>query len=177
MGNVLNDAGLGVAGVTVAIRSGSLKWSATTEADGSFFVSSLVAGDYDVQVDEDSMPTGYSANTLVEVQRVTVGASSAGKAAFIARAFRSISGRVLSYDSQAGGYVPVNGAEVILPGSALTTMTDPRGRYLFRDLAAGSYTISVQNETQTSDHTVRLGDQPVDLVNVDFRISRPGPPR
>jgi tetratricopeptide (TPR) repeat protein len=50
------------------------------------------------------------------------------------------------------------------------------GRYLFRDLAAGSYTIGVQNEAQTSTRTVRLDAQPVDLINVDFQISRPVPP-
>jgi hypothetical protein len=175
-GQVLNDAGQGVGGVTVAIRSRGLKWSAVTEADGSFFVSSLVAGDYEVQVDEDSLPVGYSADAIAEPQRVTVGASSPGKAAFMARAYRSISGRVLSYDSKAGRYVPVNRAQVILREPGLTAMTDLMGRYLFRGLAAGSYTITVQNEAQTSSHTVRLGGQPVDLIDTDFQISRPGPP-
>jgi hypothetical protein len=175
MGQVLNDAGQGVAGVTVAIRSRGLKWSAATEADGSFFVPSLVAGDYAVQVDEESMPAGYSADALGEPLRVTVGASSPGKAAFTARAFRSISGRVLRYDSKAGRYVPVNRAQVFLREPGITTVTDLMGRYLFRDLAAGSYTLLVQNEAPTSSHTVRLGDQPVDLINVDFQISRPGP--
>lgn len=170
-GQVLNDAGQGVAGVTVVIRSRASKWSASTEADGSFFVSSLVAGDYDVQVDEDSLPAGYSPDSVSEPQRVTVGASSPGKAALTARAFRSISGRVLSYDSKAGRYVPVIGAQVILREPTLTTMTDLMGRYLFRDLAAGSYTISVQNEAPISIHAVRLGDQPLDLINVDFQIS------
>ena len=50
------------------------------------------------------------------------------------------------------------------------------GRYLFRDLAAGSYTLSVHNQGHTSTHRLRLGDQPVDLVNVDFQISRRDPP-
>lgn len=138
-------------------------------------MSSLVAGDYDVQVDEDSLPAGYSADALVEPQRVTVGPSSPGKADFTARALRSISGRVLSYDSKAGRYIPVNRAQVTLREPGLSTMTDVVGRYLFRDLAAGSHTVSVQNEAQTSSHTVRLGDQPVDVINVDFQISRPGP--
>jgi hypothetical protein len=175
-GEVLNDAGQGVAGVAVAIRSRGRKWSATTEADGTFFVSSLVAGEYDVQVDDDSLPAGYSAGGLGEPQRVTVGASSPGKAAFTVRAFRSISGRALSYDSKAGRYLPVNGAQVILRETGLTTMTDPMGQYLFRDLAAGTYTLSVQNGGQTSAHTVRLGDQPADLINVDFQIGRASPP-
>lgn len=43
MGQVLNDAGQGVAGVAIAIRSGAHQWSAATDADGSFFVPSLVA--------------------------------------------------------------------------------------------------------------------------------------
>jgi len=176
MGQVMNDAGTGVAGVTIVIRGKEKKWTAQTEADGSFFVSSLLAGDYDVQADEDSLPAGYSAETLAEPQRVTVGTSSPGKAAFTARAHRSISGRVLRYDSQAGRNVPVAGALVTLRERSLNTATDSAGGYLFRDLPAGSYTISAPNEAQTSTRTVQLGAQPVDIVNVDFRTSQPGLP-
>jgi hypothetical protein len=172
MGRVLNDAGQGVGGVTVLARSRGLEWSAATEADGSFFVPALMAGDYDVRVDEDSLPAGYSADTLVQPQRAKVGASSPGNAAFTVRAFRSISGRVLRYDAGAGGYVPVIGAKVDLRERGLWTMTDVSGRYLFRDLAAGSYTVSVQNEAQTPTQTVRLGAQPVDFMNVDIQIQR-----
>lgn len=175
-GEVLNDAGQGVAGVVVGIRSKGRNWSATTEADGSFFVPSLAAGDYEVQADENSLPAGYSADAFAESQRVTVGATSPGKAAFTLRAFRSISGRVLRYDPNAASYVPVIRAQVVLRGAGLTAITDSMGRYLFRDLAAGSYTLSVQNEAQTSTRAVRLGNQPIDLKNVDFQISKPGPP-
>jgi tetratricopeptide (TPR) repeat protein len=57
----------------------------------------------------------------------------------------------------------------------LTTLTDEFGRYLFRDLAAGSYTVSFQNESTPSTRAVRLGAEPVDLANVDFQISKPIP--
>jgi tetratricopeptide (TPR) repeat protein len=60
------------------------------------------------------------------------------------------------------------------PGS--TAVTDPMGRYLFRDLAAGSYTISIQSDAQTAPRTVRLGARPVDLTNVDFHIGPSSPP-
>ncbi len=176
MGQVLNDAGQGVGGVAIAIGSRGLKRSTVTEADGSFFVSSLVAGEYDVQADEDSLPAGYSGDALTEPQRVTVGASSPGKAAFAVRAFRSISGRVLGYDATAGQYVPVNHAQVILREPGVRAATDLQGRYLFRDLAAGTYTIALPEEPQTAAQTVRLGAQPMDLINVDFQISRPAPP-
>jgi hypothetical protein len=171
-GQVVNDAGQGIGGVTIVIGGRGLTWTAVTEADGGFFVSTLVAGEYEVQADEDSLPAGYSAETLGEPQRVTVGASAPGKAVFLARAYRSISGRVLSYDSTAGRYLPVSRAQVTLePGS--TTVTDLTGRYLFRDLASGSYTIAVQSQALTSTRTVRLSAQPVDLKDVDFQISRP----
>ena len=116
-----------------------------------------MAGDYDVQADEDSLPAGYSADGLGEAQRVTVGATSPGKAAFTSRALRSISGRVTVYDTKERRYVPVNGAQVALREPGLMAKTDPLGRYLFRDLAAGAYTILVQNEPQTPSRTVRLG--------------------
>src|SRR4029077_20131712 len=141
MGQVLNDAGRGVAGVTVVIRSRGLKWNAATEGDGGFFVSSLVAGNYDVELDGDSLPAGYSADHLIAPQRVAVGASSPGKAGFTVRAFRSISGRVLTYDSNVGRYVPMIRVQVLLRETGLTTVTDAMGRYLFRDLAMGSYTL------------------------------------
>jgi len=85
------------------------------------------------------------------------------------RAFRSVSGRVLRYDPKAAQYVPVSGASVALRELGLSVTTDILGRYLFRDLAAGSYTLMVQNEVRT----VRLRDQPVDLANVDFRTGVP----
>jgi tetratricopeptide (TPR) repeat protein len=157
----------------VLIVSRGKKWSATTAADGSFFVSSLVAGDYNVQADGDSLPAGYSTDGFGDAQKVTVGATAPGKAAFAARAFRSISGRVLVYDTNLGRYVPVASEQVILQEPGSISITDVLGRYLFRDLAAGAYTLSVQNEGGTPARKVRLGAQPVDLTNVDFEISRP----
>jgi hypothetical protein len=171
LGKVLNDAGEGVAGVTVTIRSGVLKRSVTTDSAGAYFVPALVAGDYDVQLDEDSLPPGYSTEGLTEPQRVAVAPTSPGKASFTARAFRNIAGRVLSYDTQAGRYVPVAGAAVTLKETGLTVLTDAQGRYLFRGLAAGTYSISVQSGARTAARTVRLGAQPVDLTNVDFQIA------
>jgi hypothetical protein len=75
LGQISNDAGQGVPDVSVVIRSRGLKWSATTDAGGNYFVSSLVAGEYGVQVDEDTLPAGYSAETLGDPELVTIGAS------------------------------------------------------------------------------------------------------
>ncbi len=171
-GQVRNDAGEGVAGVNIAVESRGKKWSATTEGDGGFFVPALVAGDYTVQADEDSLPAGYSAGALGEPRQVTVGASSPGRADFSVRALRSISGSVLSYDPAVGRYVPVNGADLALLQPGLTTKTDLTGRYIFRDLAAGFYTVSVPGNAEAPSRTVQLGGQPIDLSNVDFQMGR-----
>jgi hypothetical protein len=175
MGHVLNDAGQGVAGVAVVVSGGGLRWNAATDAEGSFFVPSLAAGEYDVRADEDSLPPGYSAAVL-ETQKVVVGASAPGNAAFTVRAFRSISGRVLRYDPAAGQYVPVNGVEVTLREPVSTTATGPQGRYLFRDLPAGSYTVSAPDGIQSSQRTIRLAGPPVDLTNVDFQLGKTNSP-
>ena len=172
MGRLLNDAGMGIAEVAVVVRNGAQRWSTETDAEGGFLVSSLVAGDYDVQVDEDSLPAGY-ADGVTGTQQVEVAAASPGQATFTAQALRSISGRVLSYDTKVGGYVPLIGSQVKLGEPGLITTTDATGRYLFRNLRAGSYGISVLNEEST--RTVRLSDQPQDLTNVDFQLSRRSP--
>jgi hypothetical protein len=69
-----------------------------------------------------------------------------------------------------GRYVLVAHERVTLREPGLTASTDLTGRYLFRDLAAGSYTMAVQNHPETWVRTIRLGAQPVDLKNVDFPI-------
>jgi len=170
-GAVLNDAGQGVASVTVVIQGKGKKWNAVTEADGSFFVPALAAGEYSAQVDGDSLPSGYSSATLPALPSITVGASSPGRAAFTARALRSIAGRVLRYDPAAGSYVPMAGARVVLREGGKTWVTDAAGRYLFRDLAAGTYTVAVESHAQAPVQPVRLGGQPVDLKEINFQIS------
>jgi len=176
MGRVVNDAGQGVAAVNISIESRGKKWSASTEGDGAFFISSLVAGDYAVQADEDSLPPGYAAGAFGEPRNVTVGASSPGRADFTVRALRSISGTVLGYNRAGSRYVPVPDAPVDLLEPGLTGTTDSAGRYLFRDLAAGTFTISVQTRAGTLRREVQLGAQPVDLGNVDFKIGQPASP-
>ena len=77
---------------------------------------------------------------------------------------------MLAYDSKAGAYVPATHATVTLRKLGLVVATDPMGRYLFRDLPSGFYTISAESGVQTSTRTVHMGAQPVDLTNVDFQL-------
>jgi hypothetical protein len=185
VGKVVNDAGQGVPAVALTIRNGLQKLNAATDASGGFFVPALVAGEYEVQADEDSLPPGYSTEGFAVPRKVIVGQSAPGTVEFIARALRNIAGRVLIYDAAAGVYVGVAGAQVSLREVSLrevslgevslgeggpTAVTDAAGRYLFRGLAAGAYVISVRSGVRRAERAVRLGAAPIDLVNVDFQI-------
>ena len=70
----------------------------------------------------------------------------------------------------------MNGVPLVLRESGFATITDPTGRYLFRDLAAGPYTVSVHSKAEALTRAVQLAGQPVNLTNVDFKIGRPGGP-
>lgn len=172
LGRVLSDAGDGLSGIGVVIGDGGIrKWSALTEGDGSFFVSSLEAGEYTVEIDEESLPVGYAEATTGEPRRITVGVSAPGIIDFTLRAYRSITGRVVSYDPARGQYMPVEGAEVRLSVAGLTSVTDAMGTYLFNNLAAGNYSISLPNVPLASPVAVLLGSQPAAVTGADFHVA------
>ncbi|QOY86573.1 carboxypeptidase regulatory-like domain-containing protein [Paludibaculum fermentans] len=176
MGRVSNDAGEGVTGVNVAVRSQGGQWMATTNGDGGFFVRQLSEGVYEVEVDADSIPAGYLTAQL-EVQRVQVGLAAPGRAEFAVRALRSIGGRVFAFDTAVAKALPVAGKVVTLKGSEKTSTTDAEGRYLFRDLAAGSYTVAVEAGARMVSSTVKLPASPMTLSNIDLQIVDAAPGR
>jgi Tfp pilus assembly protein PilF/uncharacterized protein (DUF2141 family) len=169
-GQISNDAGQGVTGVSIKIRNKDQHWTATSDDDGNFAVRQLSEGEYDVEVDEDSVPAGYLTADLT-AQHVKVGASIPGRAEFSVRALRSIGGRVLAFDREAGKSVPVASKAVTLKGTAKTSTTDASGKYLFRDLPAGSYTVAVATESGEITKSVKLPPSPQALTNIDFEIS------
>ena len=168
-GRISSDAGQGVTGVSIKIRNKDQHWTATSDDDGSFALRQLTEGDYDVEVDEDSVPPGYLTAELAPLH-VKVGASIPGRAEFSVRALRSIAGRVLAFDRAAGKSVPVASKTVALKESAKTSTTDASGRYLFRDLPAGAYTVAVATESREITKSVKLPASPLAMTNVDLEI-------
>jgi hypothetical protein len=170
IGRVVNDAGQGVMGVTALIRNNNQHWTPCTDGDGTFVLHQLSEGEYDVEIQDDSVPAGYLTAQL-EPQHVTVAASSPGNAIFTVRASRSISGKVLTYDAPAGKYLPVAAQVVTLKEVAKKSTTDASGRYLFRDLPAGSYTVVVVVGSREVTKPVKLPPSPIALTNIDLQIS------
>lgn len=168
-GRLVNDAGVGVGPVTLQVHGKDVDRKVTSDSQGTFMLSQVAEGIYQVAVDEDTLPPGYSSSGLEE-EKVTVGASSPGRVVFKVRALRSVTGQVLTYNTVAGRYVPVSGVQVTVPEAELSRSTDPNGRYIFRDLAPGSYTVSVKTAARTYTKVVKVGADPTALVGIDFQI-------
>jgi hypothetical protein len=169
VGRIANDAGQGVMGVTALIRNKDQRWKPTTDGDGSFVLHHLPEGEYDVEIDEESVPPGYLTSELMP-QKVTVGASIPGTVAFTVQASRSISGRVLTYDAADGKYIAVAARTVMLKEVAKTSTTDALGQYMFRNLASGSYTVAVMEHSGEVTKLVKLPPSPTALTNIDLQI-------
>ena len=170
IGKVTNDAGQGVMGVIANIRNKDKHWNETTDGEGSFSLRQLPEGEYDVEIDEASVPAGYLTSELAAMT-VKVGASTPGNAAFSVRALRSIGGRVLTFDQAAGKEVPLEGRTVTLKETGKTSTSDIAGQYLFRGLPAGSYTIAVKTESGEVTKSVKLPSSPLTLTNIDLQIA------
>jgi len=162
-------------GVSALIRNKEQHWGLTTDGDGAFVLHQIPEGDYDVEIDEDSVPPGYLTAELAP-QKVKVGAATPGSAVFTVRASRSISGKVSAYQAADGKYTPIAGRTVMLKEAAKTSITDASGRFMFRNLAAGSYTVAVMAGSREVTKLVKLPASPTALTNIDFEMSdRPVP--
>ncbi len=168
-GTVRSDGGNGVPGVGIVVSNGHDSFTAHTDGQGQFRVEGLFSGEYEVKIDTDSVPPGYSLEGL-NIVRTTVEATAPGQSAFTLIAARSISGRVTMYDRLAQKEMPVPGVPVILEGSSRTSMTDKNGTYLFRGVAPGTYAVMVEVQGKQSRREVSLPDGPAFPRNVDISV-------
>ncbi len=167
-GTLRNDAGAPIAGVTVAARGKAGSRLCVTRDDGTFELKGLPSGEYGVETVADSYPGGYAVESA-RAARVMTAPGAAGHTELTSRAARSISGRVVQYDTNLLRTVAVAGARVRLVELAIESITDANGEYLFRELPAGKWTIA------TSDAVTRggtLSPSPVVLRNVDLNVGR-----
>lgn len=166
-GNVTNDAGQGVGGVTVRLIGRNE--AAVTGSDGSFTFEGLPEGLYRVNVAPDSFPPGYDLSQLRPQTAVVDGVP--GALSFTARALRSISGIVTVFDPRRSSVVPAAGMEVSLPPLGRVARTDENGAYTLRDLPPGSYTLVIAGGTPDQRRTVQLPAEPANVTGVDFRVT------
>ncbi len=168
-GFVRSDAGIGLPGVEISISKGPQHFSAQTDAEGKFRVEGLYRGEYEVKLDIDSVPPGYSLAEL-ETQRTTVEASAPGQIAFTLKAIRNISGRVTIYDRASHQQMPVPKMTVLLRELSRSSVTDENGVYLFRVLPAGHYRLIVIYQGKESKRDVVLPDAPAFPKDIEINL-------
>jgi hypothetical protein len=168
-GYLLDDSGAGVGGITVELKNEKFTRRITTGGTGKFAFTGLGPGEYSVATLPDSYPPGYALQDL-SAQTVTVEAGKPASAQFTVRAMRSIAGRVLVYDKSILQTVPLEGATVRLKEPALEVKTGPNGGYIFRNLGAGTYTISIDYGDKETTRAVTLPSAPTNLRDIDLNV-------
>lgn len=155
-GALRNDAGAGIAGAAVLL-AGPVSRSATTDSSGAFTVEAP-AGDYVLSVDPASLPPGHDLGSLAP-RPVRLTRDAPAHEQLQVRAFRSISGTVR-------GRPP--GTLVWLVEPYLKRVLGPDGRYVFRDVQPGRYTIAVHAGDRFEHRIVDVPAGPATVHGVDF---------
>jgi len=168
-GSVRSDAGIGLSTVTISISNGRQHLSAQTDAKGDFRIQGLSDGQYEIELDRDSVPPGYSLEGL-EKQRTSVEASAPAAVIFILKAIRNISGQVTMFDRVSRHDTPVSGITVLIRELSRVSVTDDKGVYLFRDLSAGSYSLVVIYRGKEFRRGVVLPDSPASPKNIGISL-------
>jgi hypothetical protein len=170
VGHVRNDAGLGVPDVEIEITGPSGAFTAHSDADGRFAASALHPGDYELRVDPNTVPPGHVLDDLRPIRTRLEDGIPKG-ADFRIRAMRTVFGQVSYYNSASGRVSPVFGATVTIPEISLQATTDQLGKFVFSELPAGSYTLTVTDNLLSQTRLITLPAVPIGLQE-DFRIPR-----
>ena len=169
-GSVCSDSGTGLPGVEISVSRGPQGVRARTDSEGKFRVEGLTSGEYEIKIDADSVPPGYSLGEL-ETKRVTVDPAAPAQSDFRLKAIRNLSGRVTIYDRASQKNVPAAGIAVRLPQLSRESVTDENGIYLFRGLPPGSYSLAITYLRNESKREVILPDGPAFPRNIDIDLA------
>ncbi|HEX7155369.1 MAG TPA: SPOR domain-containing protein [Thermoanaerobaculia bacterium] len=169
-GFVRDDAGRGIAGVTVTLVRGSRRIEEVTSTDGKFSVATA-PGEYEVTLDAATLPVGYSVTGGARRIALDRGAPLPD-VDFALRANRSVSGKA-----------PANAElEILELGRKVRTSGD--GAYTFRSLPPGELTLVARKGAERLTKKVTLPETPVALKGIDLesgvteRVARkPSPAR
>jgi hypothetical protein len=146
IGYVLDDTGAPLADVAVSIRGPSDERRLTANQKGEFVAPVAQAGTYVIDVSPETVRDGYALDDLKPVS-VSLDDGDSKKIIFALPAIRGLSGIVQSYDAAVRAYVPVANAVVSLAELNRQAISDKNGRYLFRNMPAGRFTIAVNGRS------------------------------
>ncbi|HXB20182.1 MAG TPA: carboxypeptidase regulatory-like domain-containing protein [Candidatus Solibacter sp.] len=157
VGYVLNDAGIGLPDIGILVKGPQGELNLTTDQAGKIFVPVPQTGAYVFRVNAETVPDGYALEDLAPIS-ISVGEGEFKKVSFNLPAIRALNGLVLAYDTAKGEYLPLAGATVEMAELKRKTTTDRDGRYSFRNVPSGTFTIRV-NEQQYAQISLGAGPQ------------------
>jgi hypothetical protein len=166
-GEVLDDVNHGVSGIVFTIQGENRRLTAISNGDGKFLMPRLPDGEYSVSIESESLPAGYVIEEPSTVRVITV-SGKAPRANLRIRAIRNLSGRVLLYDPALGRYVGIPGLAVVLTELSAKATTDADGRFLFRELHSGTFSVSAVYQGRTIKRLANVPETPVQLTGVDL---------
>gem|GEM_PF-876961 len=168
---VLDPAEYGIPGVVISLTlpagyvlpDGSNVITTTTDANGNYDFPNLPAGEYTVEVDTSTLPSGMDVNNSDlsgdndSAETVTLGVSENRDDVDFGYAGDGQIGDTIWYDidnsgtpTATVGEIPLEGIVVMLElpnGEVITTTTDANGTYLFENLYHEIYTVTVDTTT------------------------------
>lgn len=160
VGSVSDEAGVPLANVTVTLTRGERQLRATTRADGRYAIAAP-PGEYEIAVATESLPAGITFDRA-GVQRIAVQRALPVETKFVVQINRSIGGRI------EGAHA---GDSVTIPSLGRTVQVDEEGRYLFRSLPAGDFTIVARAGGRTFSREVSLSHEPAAVRAADLGAS------
>jgi hypothetical protein len=159
-GLVRDDRGAGLGGVVLHLRSGEDTRTATTDSGGRYRFA-VAEGEYMLELARESVPAGYDA-AATTTRPIRLERDAPARSDIVVPANRSIAGKV---HAVAGGAAP--GVVTIVELGQNATL-DEEGRYVFRQVAPGTYTVEATAGDQTMRRTVEVPAGPASIRDVDF---------
>jgi hypothetical protein len=168
-GYVRSDAGTGIPSIDLLLSGAGNSRRIQTAFDGKFSMDGVPDGEYLISTVPESFPDGYNLINL-PVQTLTVKADRPNPVILVVRALRTVSGRVTALVAATANIGPVEEAAVSIPELGLATKTDKNGKFLFRDLPLGSYSVKVGYNGGVFSRLLELPAEPVIVANFDFSV-------
>jgi len=156
IGTVRDDAGNGIQGISLVLSGAAGSHRVTTDSSGKFQLA-VAAGGYELATAVESIPAGYDPSAAT-ARRVELGDGGRAEVALVLTAQRSISGTVLARREAAIRIVELDRVGEV----------DAAGRYAFRALPAGTYTLEASSDGDVERRVVELSAAPASLRGVNF---------
>jgi hypothetical protein len=158
-GYVRGDTGAPIGGVIVRLTREGRDLNAITDSTGRYAFA-VAPGEYALAVENGSVPPGYDVADLLP-RRILLSAAEPSSSDYVVSANRSISGRIKVPTQQ-------RVAVWIVGFHEARVMVDREGRYVFRNLKPGNYTIAADLDGHEVHREVHVRDGPTLLREIDF---------